>query len=234
MPWQPFRCSAPPMPAAFGESNGWVKMLTGFCLLKLLCSSAPTLAQELVCLESSPDCLATLTDLAIQNSSEIEAIDQRLAVMAQRIDYAESRRWTNYLTLDPLELVQNLLGGGDVQRDQVAIASLEVQAADLVRRREEVAEDLAREVIALVMDHERLDRELTLLASQLETQQLQQAVQESAYRTGQGNTVQMMSVWQRTEDLQAQQQERSVAQAQVRRQLEQITGLTDVSVSVSE
>lgn len=154
--------------------------------------------------------------------------------MAQRIDYAESRRWTNYLTLDPLELVQNLLGGGDVQRDQVAIASLEVQAADLVRRREEVAEDLAREVIALVMDHERLDRELTLLASQLETQQLQQAVQESAYRTGQGNTVQMMSVWQRTEDLQAQQQERSVAQAQVRRQLEQITGLTDVSVSVSE
>jgi hypothetical protein len=165
-----------------------------------------------------------LTALAVSHSSEIEAIEQRLALMAQRIDYAESRRWTNYLTMDPLELVQNLLGGGAVQRERVAIASLELQAADLVRRREEVAEDLAREVIGLVMDYERLGRELGLLASQIETQQLQQAVMEAGYRTGQGDTVQMMSVWQRTEDLQAQRQERSVAQGQVRRELEALVG----------
>jgi hypothetical protein len=175
-----------------------------------------------------------LTELAISHSSEIEAIEQRLAVMAQRIDYAESRRWTNYLTTDPLELVQNLLGGGAVQRERVAIASLELQAADLVRRREEVAEDLAREVIGLVMDYERLGRELGLLESQIEIQQLQQAVMEAAYRTGQGSTVQMMGVWQRTEDLQAQLQERAVAQGQVRQELEQVTGMADIPVAVSD
>jgi hypothetical protein len=175
--------------------------------------------------------LAALTQLAIAHSSEIEAIDQQLALMAQRIDYAESRRWTNYLTMDPLELVQNLLGGGAVQRERVAIASLELQAADLIRRREEVAEDLAREVIGLVMDYERLGRELGLLASQIETQRLQQSVLEAAYRTGQGSTVQMMGVWQRTETLQAQLQERLVAQRQARRELEQATGLTDVSMT---
>ncbi|NEP15464.1 MAG: hypothetical protein F6J97_01010 [Leptolyngbya sp. SIO4C1] len=164
-----------------------------------------------------------MTELAIQNSSEIEAIEQRLALMQERIDYAEARRWTNYITLDPLRLVQNVLGGGDVQRDRIAIADLEIQAADLVRRREAVAEALAREVVALVLAYERLDRELALLASQLETQQLQQAVMESAYRTGQSDTVTMLRIWQRTEEIVAKASERQIAQAQTQQELEQIT-----------
>jgi outer membrane protein TolC len=142
--------------------------------------------------------------------------------MDQRIDYAESRRWTHYLTLDPLTLVQNLLGGGDIQRDHLAIADLEIQAADLVRRREEVAEHLAREVVGLVLDYEQLGRELALLESQMQTQQLQVAVMEAGYRTGQGDTVTMLGVWQRTEDLQIRQQETRLDQAQVQRKLEQI------------
>ena len=81
-----------------------------------------------------------MTELAIQNSSEIEAIEQRLELASDRIGYAGARQWTEYLTLDPLRLVQNIFGGGDVQRNRLAIAELEVRAADLVRRREEVAE----------------------------------------------------------------------------------------------
>jgi hypothetical protein len=161
-----------------------------------------------------------LTEGAIAQSSEIEAIEQRLALMAQRLDQAQRRRWTNYLTLDPVELVQNLLGGGVVGRDKVTLAGLELQAADLVRRRQEVAEALGREVVERVLAYERLGRELGLLESQIETQRLQQAVLEATYRTGQGSTVQMLGVWQRTQELQGEMEERSVTQEQVRRELE--------------
>jgi len=165
-----------------------------------------------------------LTELAIQNSSEIEAIEQRLELASDRIGYAQARQWTEYLTLDPLRLVQNLLGGGDVQRNRLAIAELEVRAADLVRRREEVAESLARKVVELVLEHEQLGRQIELLDSQLLTQQQRQAVMEVAYRTGQGSTQTMLSVWQRTEDLEARQLEVQIFQTQTQQELEVIVG----------
>ena len=36
------------------------------------------------------------------------------------------------MRVDPLRLVANIFGGGDVQRDNIAIADLEVKAATLV------------------------------------------------------------------------------------------------------
>ncbi|NEP58712.1 MAG: hypothetical protein F6K31_17125 [Symploca sp. SIO2G7] len=88
--------------------------------MKLLLWCAPALA--LPCLDSSMECLAQLTQRAIAQSSEIEAINQQLVLTNDRQDYAEARQWTNYLTLDPIRLVQNVLGGGDVQRDRLALA----------------------------------------------------------------------------------------------------------------
>lgn len=122
--------------------------------------------------------------------------------------------------IDPLRLIQNLLGGGEVQRNRLAIADLEIGAADLVRRREEVAESLAREVIDGVLEYEALGRRLALLESQLETQRQRQAVMEVSYRTGQGSTATMLSVWQRTEDLQAQIEEVGIEREQGVRGLE--------------
>ena len=76
--------------------------------------------------------LLVLTEQAIEQSSEIAAIEEQLALTDERQNYAESRRWTNYLTLDPVRLVQNVLGGGDVQRDRLAIAALELEAENLI------------------------------------------------------------------------------------------------------
>ena len=89
----------------------------GCLVLKLVSWCAPALA--LPCLNSSTACLETLTQQAISRSSEIEAINEQLVLTAERQDYAEARRWTNYLTLDPVRLGQNVLGGGDVQRDRL-------------------------------------------------------------------------------------------------------------------
>ncbi|WP_346293959.1 hypothetical protein [Sphaerothrix gracilis] len=143
-----------------------------------------------------------------------------MELTSDRIDYAEARQWTDYLTLDPLRLVQNLLGGGDVQENRLAIAHLEIQAADLIRRREEVAEGLARDVIDGVLEYEALERRRVMLARQLKTQRQRQAVMEVRYRTGQGSTDQMLRVWQRSEDLQARLEEVAIAQRQVVRALE--------------
>ena len=142
-----------------------------------------------------------LTQQAIEQSSEIEAINQQLALTAERQDYAESRQWTNYLTLDPVRLVQNVLGGGDVQRDRLAIAGLELETANLIRRREEVAEDIASNVVNIMLDYWELRRRGELLASQLETHELRLKITEASYRTGHGSTDSMLSMWQRTTDL---------------------------------
>ena len=177
------------------------------------------------------ECLEILTQQAIGQSSEIEAINQQLILTAERQEYAEARQWTNYLTLDPIRLVQNVLGGGDVQRDRLAIASLELDTANLIRRQEAVAEALTREVVDLVLDYEQLDRQAELIASQLESHRLRVAVAEARYRTGQGSTSSMIGMWQRTEDLTVRCSEKRIGQAQMGRELEVLTGNEDLAAT---
>lgn len=95
-----------------------------------------------------------------------------------------------------------------------------MEEANLVRRREEVAENLTREVIDLVLNVEQLDRRLDSLEGQLQTQRQRQAVMEARYRTGQGSTDQMLRMWQRTDDLQARIDETAIARGQTVRELE--------------
>ncbi|WP_250565807.1 TolC family protein [Adonisia turfae] len=170
-----------------------------------------------------------LTQQAIAQSSEIEAINQQLELTTERQDYAEARQWTNYLTMDPVRLIQNVLGGGDVQRDRLAIATLELEAANLIRRREEVAEGITREIVDLVLNYEHLDRQAMLLASQLESHRLQVAVAEARYRTGQGTTTSMIGLWQRTAELTARCSEHCIGQAQDIRELEILIGEEDLA-----
>lgn len=101
-----------------------------------------------------------------------------------------------------------------------ANADLEIGAADLVRRREAVAESLGREVIDGVLAYEALSRRQILLLRQFETQLQRQAVMEAQYRTGQGSTATMLAVWQRTEDLRAQIEEVGIEQGQLVMELE--------------
>ena len=170
------------------------------------------------------ECLEQLTQQAIDHSSEIEAINQQLELTAQRQDYAEARQWTSYLTLDPVRLLQNVLGGGDVQRDRLAIAGLELETANLIRRREEVAEDIANDVLDAVLDHQSHTLEGRMLATRVETQRQRQAVTEARYRTGQGSTDAMLRVWQRTEDIVARCDENVIQHQRVIEQLYTLVG----------
>lgn len=154
------------------------------------------------CLNSTPHCLNQLTQNAIANSRELtnleaklNLINQRLDLMAQRIDHANSRTWTNYLTLDPLRLIQNIFGGGDVQEDRLEIANLELSMAELEavkgeleRQKEEKQEQLETEVLQQLLAYESAVRSLNLASYQLATFNHQQEIQVISYRLGQGST----------------------------------------------
>lgn len=57
------------------------------------------------------------------SAERIASIEQRLAVTEERIDYTSKKKWTNYISTNPVNIIQNLFGGGGVQRDNIAIAN---------------------------------------------------------------------------------------------------------------
>jgi hypothetical protein len=70
-----------------------------------------------------------LTTRAIASSSKLQKlsqritiIDERLAVTEDRIDYTKKKSWTNYISANPIDIIQNIFGGGGVQRDRIEVS----------------------------------------------------------------------------------------------------------------
>jgi predicted ATPase len=194
-------------------------------------------------LDSSSECIELLAEKAIANSSElvtldeqIALIDKRLAVAGERIEHTYKKRWTNYLSTDPLRIAANVFGGGDVQKDNIAIADLEVKSAELEadranlhRRQAEVKSQLREDVLNLVLEYEAAEREYVLAQSKLATYSQQRQLIEIDYQFGSGSTTQMLSMWQQGEGLEAQVLEASGKKVEITRKLEQLTGFTPIN-----
>ena len=102
---------------------------------------------------------------------------------------------------NPVNIIQNLFGGGDVQKDNLAIANLEIRTADLLaakaeleRQQEEEKLEIEDEVLNLLLDYEAANRKHELLTTQLETLEQQREVIRIAYRLGRGSTSQMLGM----------------------------------------
>ena len=185
-----------------------VKLLILAILLKFFSWYPIAIASPLPCLNSSNECVKQLTKRAIANSfklqqseSRIALIEQRLAVTEDRIDYTSKKKWTNYISPNPVDIIQNLFGGGGVQRDNIAIASLEIRTTDLLaakaeleRQQEEEKLQIEDEVLNLLLDYEAANRKLELLTSNLETLEQQREVMRIAYRLGKGSTNQILGM----------------------------------------
>lgn len=164
--------------------------------------------KEIPCLNSSNKCVKQNTLQAIANSFKLQQtadrialIEQRLAVTEDRIDYTSKKKWTNYISPNPVDIIQNLFGGGGVQRDNIAIASLEIRTTDLLaakaeleRQQEAEKVEIEDEVLNLLLDYEAANRKLELLASNLETLEQQREVMRIAYKFGKGSTNQILGM----------------------------------------
>ena len=196
------------------------------------------------CLNSSPECIELLTEKAIAHSPELQTLDEQITLLEQRLElgddrirYTRRKHWTNYITTDPIRLVQNLLGGGDIQRDNIEIAKLEIRRGDLQaaqaalkRRHSEVKARLRAEVWQLLLDYEAAQRHHALLSAQLTHQQFQQQLIEIDYRYGQGSTSQILALReqrQRLENQLLQSENQQILAIQKLRQLTTETGIAE-------
>jgi hypothetical protein len=163
---------------------------------------SPLHAQPLPCLDSGSECIQTLTEAAIERSGELKTLDEQIALInrrlelaGQRIDHANARHWTSYLTTDPIALLQNLFGGGQVQRDRMVITDLEIRAADLEAARAELERQrvakrsqLAEQILTLVVGYESAVRQEKALSAQRENHDLLTRITEIDYRFGGSST----------------------------------------------
>ncbi len=160
------------------------------------------------CLNSSDECVQELTEKAIASSFKLKTlaeritlIDERLELAEDRIEYTRKKKWTNYISANPIDIIQNIFGGGDVQRDNIAIASLEIRTADLLaakaeleRQQEEEKVRIGDHILRLLLDYEAAQRRHELLKNQLETLEQQQRVARVSYRRGRGSTSKMLGM----------------------------------------
>ena len=212
-------------------------LLIFLSLLSSPCYSSEENNTYLFCRDSSPKCINQLTQLAIANSTEIltteeriKMIEERLELMERKIKYSRNRSWTNYITLDPIELIQNIFGGG-VQRDRIALADLDLSVgqleaakAELERQKERQKAVLEAEVLRLVLNYESSQRRRDLIFSQLNTFQKQQQIELISYRLGQGSTNEYLNSQLRGEQLENSLFEVENNLEQTLREISQLTG----------
>ena len=195
------------MPTALSqsESRSWSKKVNSH---QSSVNSQQLTVETAFCLNSSNECVQELSEKAIASSHKLKTlaeritlIEQRLELAEDRIEYTRKKKWTNYISANPINILQNIFGGGDVQRDNIAIASLEIRTADLLaakaeleRQQEEEKVTISDRVLRLLLDYEAAQRRHELLTSQLKTLEQQQRVARVSYRLGRGSTNQMLGM----------------------------------------
>jgi hypothetical protein len=174
----------------------------------------------LPCLNSTPECIDKLTELAVNNSLEIEALNSQIGMLGDRdellgdrLNYTRSNQWLNLLenpVTNPVGFIQNIVGGGDFQRSEIAITDLEIKksqleayGADLTRRKAEVESILKEQILTLVLSYERETRQQQLLLTSVENQSLLSNVVEIDYRFGGSSTESYLASIEQQEKLQS-------------------------------
>lgn len=204
-----------------------------------LASWSPAMASEpFPCFDTSEECLEILTEAAIARSREADLIARQIELAEQRGELYEettqeqrSRTWTAWLTLDPIETIGNLFGGGPRQQRELQIQELELrqqaisaQSFALEIRGGELRDGLRSQIFQSLQRFQELGRELERVESAIASHQTQYQVFLAGYRHGNGSTQQLLNLQQREVELNSKIEE---LQSQVNltiRELEELTG----------
>ena len=203
----------------------------------------------LPCLDSSTECIDLLTEKAIAHSGELQTLkariglmDTRLGIATDSISYAESKLWTNYIPgsyspnpfnlINPFSWLKNILGGGDIQREKIAIADLqlkkanvEVQRVELERRYSEVQDQMREKVLTLVLEYEAAERQVAFIIDQLNNHHILFKVMEIDYRFGGSSTEAYLTAIEKQARLENQLIQAQTSQRQSLRKILSLTSL---------
>ena len=148
-----------------------------------------------------------MTDRAIASSILVASLEDKITNTGEQINYLEdkvkyykSRNWTNFITLEPIKLIQNLFGGGDVQRNQLTITDIEVKIDGLKANKNSLENQLIVEkdklknevAIALLNIQESRER-IKLINQKIAKVKLQSQVFLIKYSNGEGTTNQYLN-----------------------------------------
>ena len=153
------------------------------------------------------NCNDYLTDRAIAKSILIQSLNQKISRTNEQIDYLtgeiefyKSRSWTDYITLQPLEILENLFGGGKPRETKLRIIDLETKVSELednkIRLENELIikqEEIKNEVAIALLNIEENRKTIELIEKKIQKTKLQNQVFLIKYSNGEGTTNQYLS-----------------------------------------
>jgi len=153
-------------------------------------------AEEIPCLQATPNCIQTLTALASRNNPKLRNLNTRLSLAYEAARQARATQWTHYLDiLNPIGIVQSILGGGAIAQNDLAIANLDLRAAELEAKRDEESLSISRLIHAHLISYEQTTQELSISRQRSATFAARLSLIESDYRKGRYSTEMMLPLW---------------------------------------
>ncbi len=148
-----------------------------------------------------------MTQRAIASSVLIANLEDKITNTGEQINYLEekiryykSRNWTNFITLEPVKLIQNLFGGGDVQRNQLTITDIEVKINSLKANKNSLEnqlivekDKLKNEIAIALLNIEESRERIKLINQKIAKVKLQSQVFLIKYSNGEGTTNQYLN-----------------------------------------
>ena len=124
------------------------------------------------------------------------------------------------------------MGGGDIQREKIAIADLqlkkanvEVQRVGLERRYSEIQDQMKEKVLTLVLEYEAAERQVAFIIDQLNNHRILFKVIEIDYRFGGSSTEAYLTVIEKQAKLENQLIQAQASQGESLRKIFFLTGL---------
>ena len=228
-----------------GGGSGIIRIsqtFVGVFLLNLMVKIPIAISEPILpCLDSGNECVEELSERAIAKSEQLKTIETKIGLIDERIDLTEQKignakdkKFLNYISTNPVEILKNLFGGGDVQRDRIAIASLEIRTSDLIAARAELERQQVEEkveirdrVLRLLLDYESAERRHELLNNQLSNFEIQEKVARVNYRAGRGSTSQIIGMSDKRDRTIEKIVEVEIKQDETVRKLRQLTGYSE-------
>ena len=150
--------------------------------------------------------------------TRIRPLQQILSIFSQPIN-----AFNNILSLIGVPLFEQRFGGSQqTQARAIAIGDLQIKVAELQRNRAAVADRLREQVTEQALKYEELQRNADLKNAIANREASRIQIMEIGYKFGQGDTSQMLSVWNSLDDRKA---EAIAARSSVKIQVQRIKSL---------